>query len=398
MWIRNVRIFNEKHVFVPGALRTAGERIGEVISFFSPEEAEAFMPPAGPGEEILEGQGGLLIPGMTDLHFHGCMGADFCDASMEALDTIAAYEACLGVTAVCPAVMTLPADALKDVLSCAAAWKKRKDREKAARMADLSGINMEGPFISPLRCGAQDPAFILPRSSRLFFEFQEAAEGLVRLLAIAPEVPGEESAREFIEAVKGSAHVSLAHTDADYETAMRAFAAGACHAVHLFNAMPEVRHRDPGAAGAVLDAEGVTAELICDGIHVHPAVIRMAFALLGPERIVLVSDSMRAAGLGDGLYTLGGQKVRVEGKRALLAKNGALAGSVTSLPDCVRYLVREAGIPLESALVSACESPAGRLGIIKDCGSIAPGKYASMALWDGDLNLRAVILRGRRIV
>ena len=99
MWIRNVRIFNEKHVFVPGALRTAGERIGEVISFFSPEEAEAFMPPAGQGEEILEGQGGLLIPGMTDLHFHGCMGADFCDASMEALDTIAAYEACLGVTA-----------------------------------------------------------------------------------------------------------------------------------------------------------------------------------------------------------------------------------------------------------------------------------------------------------
>ena len=398
MWIRNIRFFSEKHIFVPGALRTAGDRIGEVISFFSPEEGEAFIPPAAPGEEILDGQGGLLIPGMTDLHFHGCMGADFCDASMEALDTIAAYEASIGVTALCPAVMTLPADALKEVLSCAAAWKKRQDNAKDGLMAELAGVNMEGPFISPLRCGAQDPAFILPRSSRRFFEFQEAAEGLVKLLAIAPEVPGEESVREFIQAVGGSAHVSLAHTDADYETAMRAFAEGACHAVHLFNAMPEVRHRDPGAAGAVLDAEGVTAELICDGIHVHPAVIRMAFSLLGPERIVLVSDSMRASGLGDGLYTLGGQKVRVEGKRAMLAKNGALAGSVTPLPDCVRYLVREAGIPLESALVSACESPAARLGIIRDCGTIAPGKYASMALWDGDLNLRAVILKGRRIV
>ena len=159
-----------------------------------------------------------------------------------------------------------------------------------------------------------------------------------------------------------------------------------------------VGHREPGAAGAVLDSRDVTAELICDGVHVHPAVIRMAFSLLGPERIVLVSDSMRSAGLGDGLYTLGGQDVLVKGKRALLKRSGALAGSVTPLPDCVRYLVREAGIPLEQALVSACETPAERLGIRKDYGSVAPGKYASLALWDRDLALRAVILKGRRIV
>jgi len=398
MWIRNVLYFSEKHAFVPGAVRTEGSRIGKVLAFSSPQEGEAYVPAASPGEEILDGQGGLLIPGMTDLHFHGCMGADLCDASPKALDTIAAYEASAGVTSICPAVMTLPADTLKEILSCAAAWKKRQEGRKESAMADLAGINMEGPFISPKRCGAQDPAFILPRSSRLFFEFQEAAGGLVKLAAMAPEVPSEESAEAFIEAVRGSVHVSLAHTDADYETAMKAFGAGACHAVHLFNAMPEVRHRDPGAAGAVLDSRDVTAELICDGIHVHPAVIRMTFSLLGPERIVLVSDSMRAAGLGEGLYTLGGQKVRVEGRRAVLAENGALAGSVTSLPDCVRYLVREAGIPLETALVSACETPARRLGTFMDCGSIAPGKYASLALWDRDLALRAVILRGRRIV
>lgn len=397
MWIRNVRYFSDRHTFVPGAVRTAGWRIGEVVSFSSLQEGESFVPPADPGEEILDGQGCLLIPGMTDLHFHGCQGADLCDATMEALDTIAAFEASVGVTAICPAVMTLPVQDLKKILSCAAAWKKARERVKDAPMADLAGINMEGPFISPARCGAQDPSFILPRSSGLFSEFQEAAEGLVKLVAIAPEAPSEETAEEFIEAAAGSASVALAHTDADYETAMRAFAAGACHAVHLFNAMPEIRHREPGAAGAVLDCGSVTAELICDGIHVHPAVIRMTFSLLGPERIILVSDSMRSAGLGDGIYTLGGQEVRVKGKKAVLSKNGALAGSVTTLPDCVRYLVREAGIPLEKALVSACLTPARRLGIERDYGSIVPGRYASLALWDDSLALQAVILKGKRI-
>lgn len=398
MWIRNIRYFNDRHAFVPGAVRTAGERIGEVVSFSSLQEGEAFAPLKEPGEEILDGQGCLLIPGMTDLHFHGCRGADFCDGTMEALDTIAAFEASVGVTAVCPAVMTLPAQDLKEILSCAAAWKKARERMKDTCMADLIGINMEGPFISPARCGAQDPSFILPRSSELFSEFQEAAGGLVKLVAIAPEAPSEETAEAFIEAVGGSAAAALGHTDADYETAMRAFAAGACHAVHLFNAMPEMRHREPGAAGAVLDCGSVTAELICDGIHVHPAVIRMTFSLLGPERIILVSDSMRSAGLGDGTYTLGGQEVLVKGKRAVLSKNGALAGSVTTLPDCVRYLVREAGIPLETALVSACLTPVRRLGIERDYGSVAPGRYASLALWDDSLALKAVVLRGKRIL
>lgn len=398
MWIRSIRFFNENHEFVPGAVRTAGERICEVISFFSPEEGEAFAPPALPGEEILDGKGCLLIPGMTDLHFHGCRGADFCDGTMEALDTIASYEASIGVTAICPAVMTLAADRLKEILTCGAAWKEKQKRENSTGRAELAGINMEGPFISPVRCGAQDPAFILPRSSRLFAEFQEAARGLVKLVSIAPEVPSGESVEAFINAVGESAAVALGHTNADFETAAKAFAQGAGHAVHLYNAMPEVRHRDPGAAGAVLDAGNVTAELICDGIHVHPAVIRMTFSLLGPERIVLVSDSMRAAGLGDGLYTLGGREVLVKGKKAVLTENGALAGSVTTLPDCVRYLVREAGIPLESALISACRTPALRLGIGKDYGSVAPGKYASLVLWDDSLDLKGVILKGRRIV
>ena len=396
MWIKNTVLLDESGRFMPGCVKVEGERISRVLVTASESEAAAFLPETG--ETLLDGQGAYLLPGMIDLHLHGCMGADICDGTLEAFERVAAFEAAAGLAAIVPATMTLPAGRLKEILACAAAFKKRQDRSFDPRLASLQGINMEGPFISPVRCGAQDPASILPRSSRLFQEFQRAAEGLVRLIAIAPEEPSGESAADFIEAVKGSALVSLAHTNADYETAREAFSLGACHVVHLFNAMPEYRHREPGVPGAVLDSRGVTAELICDGIHVHPAAIRLVFQVLGPDRIILISDSMRAAGLEDGLYTLGGQEVQVRGKECRLVKDGALAGSVTPLPDCVRFLVKEAGIPLEAAVKSASLTPARRLGIEKDYGAVAPGRYASLVLWNRDLSPMAVLNRGVRIV
>ena len=354
-------------------------------------------------DEIIDASGCYVIPGLIDIHFHGCMDADFCDGTMQALHTIAAWEAAQGVTAICPATLTLPADELKSVLANGAAFARMQSSLQAVPAAerlaeaDLIGINMEGPFISPIKKGAQNGAYILPCDSGLCLEFLNASDGLVRLIGLAPEENPD--FEDYIRAVRDHVRVSLAHTNADYDTAIKAFAAGACHAVHLYNAMPEMTHREPGVVGAVRDTPGVFAELICDGNHVHPAVVRAAFDLLSDKRIVLISDSLRAAGMGDGLIMLGGQQVRVEGTRATLVEGGNLAGSVTSLMNCMRIAVREMGIPLESAVRCATANPARAIGVQDRYGFILPGRRADAVLLDRqDLQVRAVIKDGRRII
>ena len=337
-----------------------------------------------------------VIPGLVDIHFHGCMGEDFCDGSMEAIRTIAKWEASSGVTSICSATLTLPKEHLKKVLSLAAAFAAEQEAKKLpGDYADLVGINMEGPFISHVKKGAQNEKYILPCDDSICMEFLEASEGLVRIIGLAPEEnPGFET---YIKKVKEHVRVSLAHTNADYETAMRAFRAGACHAVHLFNAMPEMTHREPGVVGAVRENPHVMAELICDGNHVHPAMVRAAFAMLGDERIVLISDSLRAAGLGDGEILLGGQKVLVKGTRATLEEGGNLAGSVTSLTDCMRIAVSEMGIPLESAVRCATWNAAKAIGAEDRCGVLLPGRKADLVILRKDLSIKAVLKEGRRI-
>lgn len=391
MLIENVNIFTEEKRFRAGRIRTEGTTIKSVT--YADTDGQA-----GNGREcerVLDGGGCYAIPGMIDLHFHGCNGYDFCDGTEETLEGLAAYEASIGVTSVCPAAMTLPDARLTEILNCAADYRKKQMSGRTAHAAHLVGINMEGPFISRARRGAQDERYIQPCNVQAFRNFQRAAQGLIKFMGIAPE---EGDADAFIRAVRDSVTVSLAHTDADYETAMRAFELGAGHVVHLYNAMSGFGHRAPGVVGAVFDSREVTAELICDGVHVHPAAVRMAFREIGAERLILISDSMRAAGLPDGCYTLGGQPVKVEGKKATLMSDGSLAGSVTTLPDCVRYCVREAHIPLEDAVACATANPARRLGIYDKCGSITAGKAADVVLLDRDLSLRAVILNGELAV
>ncbi|MBR1743331.1 MAG: N-acetylglucosamine-6-phosphate deacetylase [Lachnospiraceae bacterium] len=385
MWIKNVRILTEEGIFLPGEIQTEGERIKKVHFTGKQEKPE--------GEPVMDGNGGILFPGMIDMHFHGAAGYDFCDGTMEALGMLAKFEASIGVTAICPAAMTLPKKRTLEILQNAKDFKKHQIERPDISQADFVGIHMEGPFISPKKKGAQDENFILPCSSDDFFSFQEASGGLVRVIAFAPEEVKGESAREFIRQVGSQAVVALAHTDASYDIAKETFEMGASHAVHLFNAMPELYHREPGAAGAALDSCEVTVELICDGVHIHPAVIRLVLALK-KRKVILVSDSMRATGLTDGRYTLGGQDVEVTGNRAVLVSDGSLAGSVTTLPDCVRYAVKEAGIPLADALHAATFAPAERLGIEKDYGSIREGKFADLVLWDDDLRLKMVIHHG----
>ena len=345
MIIKNVKVYGEDFQFHPG----------DVVI-----ENGVFCETASNTGEVIDGEGAYAIPGLIDIHFHGCMGADVCDNDPEAIRTIAEYEASVGVTTICPATMTLPVDDLKKILSTVASYTNESG-------AHLVGLNMEGPFISVSKKGAQDERNIIPCDAALFREFQEAARGLIRFIGVAPET-GLDRTLDFIREVKGEVSVSLAHTNASYTDAKAAFDAGACHAVHLFNAMPAFTHREPGVVGAVFDSKHVFAELI--------------------------SDSMRAAGMPDGSYTLGGLAVNVSGKYATLAEGGALAGSVTNLADCMRTAVKEMDIPLEEAIRCATLNPARALHLEHRYGSIAPGKAGNLVLLNPDLSLKQVIVNG----
>lgn len=201
---------------------------------------------------------------------------------------------------------------------------------------------------------------------------------------------------EFIEKAKDEVVISLAHTASDYDTAKEAIQRGASHATHLYNAMPPLNHRNPGVIGAVRDFETCHAELICDGVHIHPSVIRATFAMFGAKRMILISDSMRATGLNDGDYTLGGQLVKVKGNLATL-HDGTIAGSATNLMDCVRFVVKKVGLPFETAVMCASENPAKEIGIFHEVGSISAGKKADFVLLDKDLNIVSVYVDGKEI-
>ena len=337
--------------------------------------------------EVIKADGLYMIPGLVDIHFHGCKGADMCDGTREALDVIAAYEASVGVTSICPATMTIPKDELVKVMKNAGEYSYNGG-------AHIVGINMEGPFISPSKKGAQAADNIMHCDYEYFCKLQEAANGLIKLVDIAPEEPG---AMEFIDKVKDNVVVSLAHTASDYDTAKEAIERGASHATHLYNAMPPLNHRNPGVIGAVRDSGKCHAELICDGVHIHPSVIRATFAMFGAERMILISDSMRATGLDDGEYTLGGQPVSVKGNLATL-HDGTIAGSATNLMDCMRYVVKEAGLSLDTAVMCAASNPAKEIGIFDEVGSIAVGKRADFVLLDKELNIVGVYIDGKEII
>lgn len=375
MIIKNALVFTLDRGFVPG---DAAIRDGRFTDISDSETNDS---------EILDAGGDYLIPGLVDVHFHGCGGYDFSDGTEEALHTIGAYEAKCGVTSICPASMTLPEEALLTICKNAAAYRNGTD---ALPLSRLCGIHLEGPFIAHSKKGAQNPDYIREADISMFHKLQEAAEGLVRLITVAPEAP---AASNFIRRLHGEVHISLGHTDSDYDTAAEAFALGADHVTHFFNAMRPFTHRAPGLIGAAFDAGHVMPELICDGIHIAPSAVRMTFKLFGPERLILISDSMRAAGMPDGSYTLGGLPVNVSGNLATL-EDGTIAGSVTNLMDCMRTAV-SMGLQLEAAVRCASYNPAKSIGVSDSCGSIEPGKYADCVLLSKkDLSTQAVILKG----
>ena len=331
----------------------------------------------------IDGEGCYVIPGLVDIHFHGCDGHDFCEGTLEAMEKIAQYELSQGITSICPATMTFAEEKLSQICSQAAVFQSDKG-------TTLCGINLEGPFISEAKKGAQNPKYIRKPDIAMFRRLQETAKGLIKLVDIACE---SEGAMEFIEELKGEVRISLAHTTANYEMATMAFVAGAKHVTHLYNAMLPYTHREPGVVGAACDVADCMVELICDGVHIHPSVIRTTFKMFGDDRICLISDSMMATGMPDGDYSLGGQHVKVLGRNATL-EDGTLAGSVTNLMECMKTAVKN-GIKLESAVKCATVNPAKAIGVFDKYGSCEVGKVANLVLLDANLQIKKIIFEGK---
>ena len=371
--IINGQVFGEQGTFMAAEVYACNERI---------VTKEAYDAADGP-ENIVDAAGDYVIPGLTDIHFHGCMGSDCCDGTAEAFHTIARYELSQGVTSITPATMTMSEETLAKICEAARDFS-------CPDGADFCGLYMEGPFISIAKKGAQNERYIHPADTPMLQRLQEICGGKIRTAVIAPETEG---AMEFIRENSGSINISLAHTTADYDTCMEAFLNGASQLTHTYNAMPPFTHRAPGPIGAAADTDGCMAELICDGVHIHPAVVRATFKLFGDDRIILISDSMRAAGMEDGTYDLGGQEVTVKGSLATLS-DGTIAGSVTNLMDCMRTAVKAMGIPLASAVKCAAVNPVKAIGLTKDYGSLTPGRYANIVLLKENLDLDKVIHRG----
>lgn len=384
-------VYTKDFVFAPGILMIE-EGVIQDVSICTVDELTQ------------EEQQNYLIPGLVDVHFHGAAGYDFCDGTGEAYHAIESYENRHGITSICPATMTLPIDELKKIVKNVARMKglsldieaerySSTEKQDMSKLESFRGIHLEGPFISKEKKGAQKEDHIIPPDAAVLQDLQECSQGLIKIVSIAPETEG---AIACIADLKDSFCFSIAHTTADYETSCKAIEAGARHVTHLYNAMPVSTHREPSVLGAAADHKQVDVELICDGIHVHPSVVRNTFRIFGDDRVILISDSMRATGMEDGNYTLGGQDVIVKGALAALA-DGTIAGSVTNLYDCMKKAV-EMGIPKESAIKAATINPARSIGIDGIVGSLDAGKRADVLVVDKDLNLQHVMIGGKIVL
>ena len=367
MRIKNAKIFVD-HAFVPGD-----------IEFDKTITAVGSL--AGGGD--LDAEGGYVIPGFVDVHTHGAVGEDFSDGKAEGLQPLSDYYAAHGVTSYLATTMTLKEEVLTPAMHAIRDFVPKGG-------AKCAGIHLEGPFLSFAKRGAQAAENLHKPDVAMFHRLNAASGGKVRLITVAPE---EEGAIPFIEAVSKVCTVSVGHTVADYDTAMAAYKAGASHATHLYNGMPSLLHRAPGVIAAAFDS-GATVELICDGMHIHPAVIRATHKLFG-DKLVMISDSLRCAGMPDGQYELGGQPIEMKNGKATLLGTDTLAGSSSNLLAELKNVV-SFGLSLEDAVYAATTAPAKAVGLT-DTGVIAAGKAADLVVLDKDLNLKAVFVDGKQV-
>ena len=376
MFYKNARIFGSDFRFHTGAFEVVDGKFGAIL----PEEVPA---------DAIDLQGATVIPGLIDVHSHGNSGADFSDGDYEGLKAMAAYYASVGVTSFAPASMTLPYDVLEKAFANA---RKLAD-ETPEGLSVLRGIQMEGPYFSYKKRGAQNADYLKEPDFEGFKALQDACGGLIRIVDIAPELPG---AAEFVAKAKELCTVSIAHTDADYDHAKAAVDAGVTHLTHLYNAMPGIHHRNPGVIPAAVENPNVRAEIICDGYHIHPASVRLAFTMF-KDRMILVADSGRCAGQPEGYqFDLGGQMAEIRGGVAKLVGTDTIACSASNLWLCLQNVLAW-GIPEEEAVRAATYNPACAIGADKVVGSIETGKVADFLVCSADYTDRRVFLAGKEL-
>lgn len=374
MIIQNGYVFTEKGIFEKKDLYCKDGKISAILD-------SGFVNCALEKDVRIQDASGLyVVPGFVDIHTHGAMGHDFCEADPEGLLQIARHQKRHGITSFCPTSMTYPEDKLARI------FQTVNDFSPSSDCAKIAGINMEGPFISNEKKGAQNPLYIQEPDISLFRRLNELCHRKIRLVTLAPELDGADA---FIRELSNEVVISVGHSNADFAMANEAFSNGVSHVTHLFNAMPPLHHRDPGIIGAAADHPDVMVEVICDGIHIHPSMIRTIYRIFGAERVILISDSMEACGMPDGEYELGGQTVYKNGNHATL-RNHTLAGSATNLADCFRNAV-SFGIPLEDALKMVTCNPARSIGLSDTIGTIKAGANADMLLLNPDLSLNTVL-------
>ena len=373
MILKNATVFNGDFEKVRADVAIEGERISKIGDLS--------------GEDELDLTDMTVMPGLIDIHIHGCGGADAGDATPEALETMSQTLVKNGITSFCPASMTLSFEELTKIFANIDEMKNKVGG------AYIHGANMEGPYIAMSKKGAQNPLYVRNPDKEEFKRLFDGCNDSIKVVDIAPECDGGD---EFIKEIQPICPVSIAHTDAGYDEAVHAIELGVRHITHLFNAQSGLHHRKPGVVGAAFDVgkeKGVRAELICDGFHIHPATLRIAFRAMGEDGTVIVSDSMKAAGCPDGDYDLGGQPVYVRDGKALLA-DGTIAASTSNVYKELKNVI-SFGIPEKQAVKSATINPAKAIRADRETGSIEEGKLADILVVDKDYNIRLVIVKGK---